>query len=412
MSISCKLHILQTKCVYDNSIYLYGTTEGRAKETTLRPQFFKSGAEMSSDEPFLASLDYKKDLIVISRKVPGTDSGICNKNVLNEQCYSIYRTLLISDIGRVAESLRMEIIARDRLRALLWEALGPSKGALVWSLVYGVQREIPDTVRSAFLSTGTLHLAALSGSNVSTWLTVLRAGTRGVKRRNQKAWILLGSLVFYAVSVQASPSIVRALVQAALYLIAEYSGRKILEMQSLLWALLLTCSINPLWIGDVGLWLSFSSSFALTLQGTFLRTDTPSGSIAKEFYTSLVCTWSTLPIILIVFKKISFNGVVLTPFLAVFTVFFSAFGLLLTTLFYLLSFITWSGATLGIKLLFEVPTFALEYMLSLTKDILPFNWSIESTLDLYLLLFSYLVITVTVIWFLVKRRRSGGTRII
>ncbi len=379
LNFSSKIQILQTKYVHHELIDLYKKNEQTLKQGRLGALFLRMWYFQAIYSNTMSDLEKHKTSIVISRNGYASDSHEFKSNILKERSYSLNRTLSDSDIQGVVIDAKNSYVFSERARLLLWSSMGSARGALVWSLVYGSQESMPEDIRAAFLSTGTLHLAALSGSNVSTWLLLIKASTQAIKKRSQKTSLLLVSLFCYGLMVQTSPGIVRALVQAGLQLCGQLLGRKVHKIQTLFLALILTCLFHIDWISDVGLWLSFCSSFALIAQK---RADEQRvgavASVVRELQASVLCTWATAPIILVIFKRISCNGIVFTPLISLFTLFFSAFGLGITFCVYLLSYLTWSGAVIISKLVFELPVVALEQTLRMSSNLLPFDWVVSS----------------------------------
>lgn len=134
---------------------------------------------------------------------------------------------------------------------------------LLDSMVFG-KRELPDDISRNFTRTGTSHVVAASGFNISIiafssyflmlWLT-------GNRKTALVCAILL--TIVYAFLAGFTPSVSRAMVMAILSTVSQLTSRKHDAASGLSVALVLLLAINPLWITDAGFQLSFISTFCL-----------------------------------------------------------------------------------------------------------------------------------------------------
>ncbi|MBP7732191.1 MAG: DNA internalization-related competence protein ComEC/Rec2 [Caldisericia bacterium] len=134
---------------------------------------------------------------------------------------------------------------------------------LLDSMVFG-KRELPDDISRNFTRTGTSHVVAASGFNISIiafssyflmlWLT-------GNRKSSLICAIVL--TIVYAFLAGFAPSVSRAMVMAILSIISQLTSRKHDAASGLAIALIILLAINPLWITDAGFQLSFLSTFCL-----------------------------------------------------------------------------------------------------------------------------------------------------
>ena len=130
--------------------------------------------------------------------------------------------------------------------------------------VLGEKRGMPEELRQKFVRTGTLHLMAVSGSNVG--LILLFAYFISALLRLPR-WLKFGFLalviVFFALLTNLQPSVVRASVMALLALIAFYTEREINFLNLISFTALLILFFNPQALYDVSFQLSFASVVAI-----------------------------------------------------------------------------------------------------------------------------------------------------
>ncbi len=142
--------------------------------------------------------------------------------------------------------------------------LAGSEQHLVAGFLIGETRFIPQQLYERFRDTGTLHLLAVSGSNVALVIGTLVFLFRfaGVRRRVVDVLSLGVIIVFCQLSFN-QPSVVRASLMIGLVLIGRIVYRKGSLLNIIAVAALLILMINPMMLFDVGFQLSFAAAFSL-----------------------------------------------------------------------------------------------------------------------------------------------------
>jgi ComEC/Rec2-related protein len=156
----------------------------------------------------------------------------------------------------------------DRLREAISETLqstlSPQSAALAAGFLIGETRDIPPDVYAMFRDSGTLHLLAVSGSNVALVLVFFLILMRplGLSYRSRSA-VLLGVIVLFAGLCYGEPSVIRASVMAALVIFARLLGR-VYDLNNVIGlAALLILVVDPAQLYDVGFQLSFVIAWGL-----------------------------------------------------------------------------------------------------------------------------------------------------
>jgi ComEC/Rec2-related protein len=163
-----------------------------------------------------------------------------------------------SFLSSVVSPLRSWLIAKTR------ENLPPLSAAILSGFILGEQRDIPKEYQDLFRNTGTLHLMAVSGSNVGVVLAIFAFPLTLLRiPRPPKVVILILVIVFFAVLTRLQPSVVRASIMATVGLIAYGWMRKPDYINLLALAGLLMLLWHPLQLFDVGLQLSFAATFGI-----------------------------------------------------------------------------------------------------------------------------------------------------
>jgi competence protein ComEC len=139
------------------------------------------------------------------------------------------------------------------------------EAALLSGILLGDESGLSDSLKSAFNSTGTRHIIAISGFNISIIAgLVLAAFTRwlGIRRG---VWLAAISIIVYTLLVGSGASVVRAAIMALLALLANRLGREQFGLNTLAIVAAVMAATNPLVLWDVGFQLSFAATLGIML---------------------------------------------------------------------------------------------------------------------------------------------------
>jgi len=156
----------------------------------------------------------------------------------------------------------------DRVRKAIGdtfrETLSPQSAAVASGFLIGETRDIPVDIYRLFRDSGTLHLLAVSGSNVALVLLVfiflLRASP--LKTRNRTMFLLVVVVVFTLLSYN-QPSVVRASIMASLVLLGKLFQRKVDLNNIIATTAVIILLAKPTQFFDVGFQLSFATAWGL-----------------------------------------------------------------------------------------------------------------------------------------------------
>ena len=153
---------------------------------------------------------------------------------------------------------------RARLMAVLKEYLTPIETAVMQSFLLGGRSAIPNEIRDLFVVTGTAHVLAISGQNITIISMVVFLFLRIL--RIPRAAQFIFTIVFlagYAFLTGLSPSVARSAVMAIIFWMAFLFEREGDSLNSLGFAALVILLMNPLNIFDIGFQLSFAGVFSI-----------------------------------------------------------------------------------------------------------------------------------------------------
>jgi competence protein ComEC len=144
-------------------------------------------------------------------------------------------------------------------------------GALLAATMLGRTALLPDEARQAFMTTGTLHLFAISGLHIAGMAGALLWFTKKLRLPEIPSGIvILGLLWLYVEITGASPSSLRAWMMALVLWLGQRNERSTSALQSLALAGTVTLLISPEALTDPGFQLSYLAVLAIITLGTNL----------------------------------------------------------------------------------------------------------------------------------------------
>ena len=153
--------------------------------------------------------------------------------------------------------------ARESAHEFITNQMPIQEASLLSGILLGIDQEIPGYLESAYRTTGTVHIIAISGFNIAliTGLVI-----RLFRRIFKPVWagiLAVSAILFYTFLVGAEPSVVRAAIMGSLSIPAYYIGRRIIGVNSLTVAAAVMLLLNPLLLWDLGFQLSFLATLGL-----------------------------------------------------------------------------------------------------------------------------------------------------
>jgi competence protein ComEC len=140
----------------------------------------------------------------------------------------------------------------------------PRHASFLKGIIFGYRADIPSDVKQSFLDTGTIHILAVSGSNVA-FVAFLFFSILGFFRLPRKAvaFITILGLIAYMLITGSSASVVRATMMAMVLLCGTMFERKTDLYNSLSVAALILLFWNTNTVFDVGFQLSFAAVISI-----------------------------------------------------------------------------------------------------------------------------------------------------
>jgi competence protein ComEC len=260
--------------------------------------------------------------------------------------------------------------ARSYMISVAGENLSPVSSAILSGFILGERRDIPKEYETMFRDTGTLHLMAVSGSNVGMVIAVIAFPlTLLGLRRKRKVLLLLIAVAFFAVLTRLEPSVIRASIMASIGLLAYGWLRQPDYVNLLAFAGLIMLLWSPLQLFDVGLQLSFAATFGIVfvVPGTYAKIKPLTRGKRRwirwmviAFLTTMVAQAAVMPLMALYFNRFPLAGLLANMPIGILASLASTLGI---ALYFLAGFGGWPEWLLGR---------ALEFILSLIQSLLGF----------------------------------------
>ncbi|TFG67718.1 MAG: DUF4131 domain-containing protein, partial [Anaerolineales bacterium] len=181
--------------------------------------------------------------------------------------YAVFRAHSCTTMASHQASFLKEIILRFKGYAyhIILKLYPEPQAALLSGILLGIESGIPETLRDAFNTTGTGHIIAISGFNLSIVAGGFASLARRIFKKRGKTLAALTGLWLYVILVGASAAVLRAGVMATLGVIAVHEQRKVHGPTALAAAVLVLTLLNPYALWDVGFQLSFAATLGMVL---------------------------------------------------------------------------------------------------------------------------------------------------
>jgi competence protein ComEC len=204
------------------------------------------------------------------------------------------------------------------------------ESSLMAGILLGVDTGLTQELQQAFKNTGTAHIIAISGFNISIIAGLFFAFFRKFLGPRRGALLAVIGIIFYTILVGGDAAVVRAAIMGSLALFAKQVGRRQFALNTLLAVALLMCLWNPLFIWDVGFQLSFFATLGLILYADpfsqfankiitkYFPTSTAEkfAELFSEFVLlTLAAQVTTIPIMAYHFQRISLVSFIANPFI-------------------------------------------------------------------------------------------------
>jgi ComEC/Rec2-related protein len=180
--------------------------------------------------------------------------------------------------------------------------IGTTYAALLQSIVLGDKTtELPQEIKSDFRHVGLSHVTAASGFNltvvagISYWITKLLCKSGAPTRI-----IPLVSILIFVMMAGPSPSVVRAALCCATFLLGAHLRRKFSPLAVLSLSVLVSLAFDPILATDVGAELSYAATFGIicfSKNMTVSSAEKENGKTIVDFAAARRWLWDSLSVL-------------------------------------------------------------------------------------------------------------------
>ncbi|MFA6272423.1 MAG: ComEC/Rec2 family competence protein [Patescibacteria group bacterium] len=318
-------------------------------------------------------------------------------------CYRPYLKVISKNNGSVILSRMYGI--KNKFTQTINQQLPEPQTSFLGGLLLGAKRGIPDDLMEDFSRTGTTHIVAISGYNITIIAVLLLALCKNIAiPRKQAFWIIIVTLLFFMLITGAQSSVVRAVTMGVIILIAKQLGRLSRITNVLVLAAVIMLLVNPkILIFDAGFQLSFLATMGLIylsplLERTFAWLPNIF-QIRESFIATTSATIFTLPLILYQFGRLSVVAILVNILILPVIPFAMGVGFLTG----LLSLIYPPLGTVFSSIVWLLLTYIIQVVKLFSN--LPFASINISEFSQALLVVGYLLIVVLMIFFTKRKKR-------
>lgn len=260
----------------------------------------------------------------------------------------------ISDIKPGGNWVRSNLLKFKGIFIKKLELMLPEpQSSFLGGLLVGLRRSIPEDLKNALATTGTTHVIAISGFNITIIASVINNFLLRFFRRRISFILAITAIILFVILTGASASAVRAGVMGVLAMLAQRLGRVNAITNALTLTAVIMLIINPQILHfDAGFLLSFLALLGLVYLAPILETKSLwiPGWLRDYLIPTTAAYIFTLPFLLYTFGRLSLvaipTNILVLPMIPV-AMFFGflagAVGLISQTLAYPVVWLAWGS---------------------------------------------------------------------
>ncbi len=131
------------------------------------------------------------------------------------------------------------------------------------SIILGDKTELSKEIEKSFRDANLSHILAISGMHISYIIIFIKKIFSLLNSKKKESILGLIIIFFYVIMIGKTPSSIRALVMFSMNEISNFFYRKSNVFVNLFSSLIILLVINPYYIENVGVWLSFFGTFGI-----------------------------------------------------------------------------------------------------------------------------------------------------
>lgn len=219
---------------------------------------------------------------------------------------------------------------KDRALINIYKLFPDPEASLLAGILLGIETGLPRDLQQAFKDTGTTHIIAISGFNITIIAGLFISLFGNLFGKRYGSIIAMLGIAAYTILVGADAAVVRAAIMGGLGLLGRQLGRRQEGVTSLLVVAVFMALFSPIVLWDIGFQLSFAATMGLILYAEPLsswfirqasrvtseeRAKKVAGPVGEYFLFTLAAQFATIPIMALHFGRISLISFLANPFI-------------------------------------------------------------------------------------------------
>ncbi len=224
--------------------------------------------------------------------------------------------------------MRAILALKERALKTVYQLWPDPEASLFAGILLGIETGIPKPVQEAFKATGTSHVIAISGFNITIIAGMFATFFGRIFNPRKGAIAAVLGITLYTILVGADAAVVRSAIMGGFSLFARQVGRRQHGINTLAFTAALMSLHDPHVPWDVGFQLSFAATLGLVLYAdsfaqAFIRgasrflSDTTvkklAGPVGEYVLFTLAAQLTTLPVMAYHFGSISLSAFITNP---------------------------------------------------------------------------------------------------
>lgn len=287
--LACVVNIIYTDLSYERTVSTYDEKNAVVTATLYEEPYKSNGVysyyfkakEVDNEKASFKFVSYHDELLDIEP----FDTVMLNvrlrkndySNDLSKKCFLIgdlgYETPIINVIKSEKTPYYYAIKLRQSIRTKLSAVLSKDTFPLCSALLIGDKYLLSDEIHEDFRRAGVSHVIVVSGMHLSILVSLFLMLSQK-HYRYQKIYLSVAVvfIILYMAVTGFTPSVVRSSVMLLVYCLGILISRDPYPLNSLGLASIIVTVTNPYSVGNVGLILSFASTFAILKFSPYLET--------------------------------------------------------------------------------------------------------------------------------------------
>lgn len=265
-------------------------------------------------------------------QAPSDDGVFSYKSYLARQdIYTVMLARQVSVISRASGGnpvFRGIYALRERAHQLVYQLWPDPEASLLAGILLGIESRIPDSVKEDFKATGTSHIIAISGFNITIIAGLFIVLFNRFLGRWRGGLVAILGIGIYTLLVGADAAVVRAAIMGGLTVFARQIGRQQTGLNSLAIVAAVMALLDPHVLGIASFQLSFMATLGLVLYADPLSQGfvnlaslrlSPStaqrlaGPVGEYFLFTLAAQLTSLPVTMYLSRQFSIASLLANP---------------------------------------------------------------------------------------------------